>query len=403
MKILVLNCGSSSIKYQLLDMITATNYSLSASGIVERIGIEDAKIKHKTVDGRKLEKVENIPNHKVGIRLVLEILESVDYGVIRSKSEINAVGHRVAHGGENFKDSILINEVVEKDIEMCIELAPLHNPANLEGIRSVRELLPNVPQVAVFDTSFHQTISENFYLYGLPYKYYADYKVRKYGFHGTSHKYVMEEACKFLGVDVESQKIISCHLGNGASICAINKGKSAEISMGFTPASGLIMGTRAGKMDLGALLFIAKKEDLSMQECNDLINKKSGVLGISGVSSDMRDLENEAAKGNKRARLALDMYAHRIRHYIGAYAAVLNGVDILIFTGGIGENADTTRREVAMNLEYLGLEFDDAKNTGVRGELKIISKDNSKVKCLIVPTNEELVIAKDTLRIVNSI
>ena len=401
MIVLVLNCGSSSIKYQVIDMCDKEN--LLAKGLVERIGLTDGVLTHKPEGKERYEIVKNIPDHTVGIDLILGALVDKSHGVIASLEEIKAVGHRVAHGGEFFTESSLINDRVKIEIEKCSELAPLHNPANLKGIISMENLLPDVPQVAVFDTSFHQSIPQHAFLYAIPYEYYENLKIRKYGFHGTSHKYVAEKGCQILGLNFEKSKIITCHLGNGASIAAIKNGKSVETSMGFTPVDGLIMGTRCGNIDPGVLLYIAEREQLNFKGISDLINKKSGVAGISGISSDMRDLENAAAKGDEKAQLALDMYYHRVKKFIGSYAAVMEGVDLIIFTGGIGENDVILREKVATSFEYLGVDFDKDANAGTRGMDKVLSKENSKVKVMTVTTNEELVIASDTVRIVSEI
>ncbi|QKG79930.1 acetate/propionate family kinase [Tenuifilum thalassicum] len=401
MIVLVLNCGSSSIKYQLLNM--ADEGLLLAKGIVERVGFTDAKLTHKPEGKDKYVHVTSIPDHTTGINLILEALVDSNHGVISSINEITAVGHRVAHGGEFFTKSSLIDDFTKSEIEKCIELAPLHNPANLKGILSMEKLLPNVPQVAVFDTSFHQTMPKHAYLYAIPYEYYEKYKIRRYGFHGTSHKYVAQKACNMLGVDFEKQKIITCHLGNGASIAAINQGKSVDTSMGFTPVEGLIMGTRSGDIDAGVLLYLAEKENLSFKDVNDLINKKSGVAGISGLSSDMRDLENAAADGNERAQLALDMYYYRVKKYVGAYAAAMDGVDLIIFTGGIGENDPVLREKVSTAIDFMGVDFDIDANKGVRGKDKLLTKPESRVKVMVVTTNEELVIATDTANIVKEL
>jgi acetate kinase len=399
MKILVLNCGSSSIKYQLINM--ANNAELLAKGLLERVGLKDSELKHQPKGKDPYMLIQDVPNHEIGIELILKALLDAEHGVIESVNDIFAVGHRVAHGGENFSASALINENVKKNIEEVIELAPLHNPANLNGIISMEKQLPDVPQVAVFDTAFHQTIPQHAYMYALPYSLYEEDKIRRYGFHGTSHKYVFEKACDALFMRKDHVKAITCHLGNGASVAAIKNGKSIDTSMGLTPVEGLIMGTRAGDLDSGALLYIMKKKDLSVDDANDLINKKSGVLGISGVSYDMRDIENAAWNdGDKKAQLALDMYIYRIKKYIGAYAAAMGGVDLIIFTGGVGENGPETRELVCKGLEFLGVQFDPEKNTGLRGKLEMISKHESKVKVMVVPTNEELVIAHDTLKIV---
>jgi acetate kinase len=398
MKILVLNCGSSSIKYQLIDM--TNNADLLAKGLLERIGMENAELTHQPKNKDKFKLTKNIPDHQIGINLILLTLKDPVHGVIKNENEIYAVGHRVAHGGENFKQSVRITDFVKKDIEKCIELAPLHNPANLKGITSMEAILPKVPQVAVFDTSFHQTMEPKAYLYGIPYEYYEKYRIRRYGFHGTSHKFVAQKACDILGLNFEKVNIITCHLGNGASVAAIKKGKSVDTSMGFTPVEGLMMGTRCGDVDLGITLFLAEKEDLSIKETNDLFNKKSGIVGISGVSSDMRDVENAADAGNERAKVALEMYDYRVKKYIGAYAAAMGGADLVIFTGGIGENACSTRSGICKDMEFMGIDFDFEKNKGLRGVDALISKENSKTKVMVVTTNEELVIATDTYNIV---
>ncbi|MBW6478082.1 MAG: acetate kinase [Bacteroidales bacterium] len=400
MKILVLNCGSSSIKYQLINM--ANNAELLAKGLLERVGLKDSELKHQSKGKDKYYLIQDVPNHEVGIDLILKVLLDQDYGVIASVNDILAVGHRVAHGGEKFSASALITSEVKKNIEDVIELAPLHNPANLNGIVSMEKLMPNVPQVAVFDTAYHQSIPQHAYMYALPYELYENDKIRRYGFHGTSHKFVFETACDALFMRRDNIRAITCHLGNGASICAIKNGKSVDTSMGLTPVEGLVMGTRTGDLDLGALLYIMKKKELDLEAANNLINKKSGVLGISGISSDMRDIETAAWKeGNKRADLALEMYNYRIKKYIGAYAAAMGGVELIVFTGGVGENGPETREAICKGLEFLGVAFDAEKNTGLRGKLDMISKHDSKVKVMVVPTNEELVIAHDTLRIVS--
>jgi len=396
MKILILNCGSSSIKYQLFEI---EHEELLAKGIVERIGLDGSFIKNERNDGDKIKLEVEIPNHQVGIKYILEMLINKKHGSISGFGEINAVGHRLVHGGEKFKSSVLITDEVIQKMEECIDLAPLHNPPNLKGIYSMKDLLPDVPQVGVFDTAYHQSMPEHAFMYAIPYSLYKKYGIRKYGFHGTSHRYVSQRACEILNLDYSKQKIITCHLGNGASVAAIKYGKSVDTSMGLTPVEGLIMGTRTGDMDLGVMFYIMNKEEIGTQAANTLVNKQSGVLGISGVSSDMREIEKAAGEGNKRAQLALDMYHYRVRKYIGAYAAVMGGFDILVFTGGIGENGPETREEICKDFEFLGLEFDPEKNKGKRGEEVIISKEDSKVKVLVVPTNEELVIAQDTYEI----
>lgn len=399
MIVLVLNCGSSSIKYQLFDM--GEEADVKAKGVVERIGLNDSILTHKPTGKCKFEKIANIPDHTIGINMILDALTHDEHGVISELTDIRAVGHRVAHGGEFFTESVLVDDNVKNEIEKCIELAPLHNPANLKGILSMESLLPDVPQIAVFDTSFHQTMPEKSYLYAIPYKYYEKYKIRRYGFHGTSHKFVARKACKQLGWDMNEKKIITCHLGNGASIAAIQNGQSVDTSMGFTPVDGLIMGTRSGSIDPGVIMYIADKENLNMKGVSNLINKESGMTGISGISSDMRDIESAVDQGNKRAKLALDMYSWRVKKFIGAYAAVMGGVDLIIFTGGIGENDYMIREMISSDMEFLGVEFDKDVNTGLRGEDKILTKEGSKTLVMSITTNEELVIATDTMKIVN--
>ncbi len=379
----------------------ADGSTVLAKGLIEKIGMPDSQLTHKPMGKADYRVTSPIPDHQTGINLALEALIDTNHGVIESVTEIQAIGHRVAHGGEKFNKSVLITPEIQADIEACIELAPLHNPANLKGITSVQAILPDTPQVAVFDTSFHQTLPEHAYIYGIPYYYYEKYRIRKYGFHGTSHKFVMKKACEELGWDYREKKIISCHLGNGASVTAIKKGISVETSMGFTPVEGLIMGTRCGDLDLGVLLFLMEKEKMCCTELNDLINKRSGMLGITGVSSDMRNINQAANDGNSRAELGLQLYAYTVRKYIGAYAAVLNGVDLVLFTGGIGENDYQSRERILKDMDYLGLDFDanaNAKLIGVDGE---ITKPGSKVVALVVGTNEELVIASDTFDILS--
>jgi len=400
MKVLVLNCGSSSIKYQLLDM--KAEAELLAKGLVERIGLPEGILTHKGPHCKSLELNKPIPDHTVGIKLILDILVAPETGVINSLNDIDAVGHRVAHGGEYFDQSSFITPQARTNIENCCSLAPLHNPANLKGIDAMTTLLPGVPQVAVFDTSFHQTMPEYAFFYPLPYEYYEKYKIRRYGFHGTSHKFVAEKACKALNWDIKERKIITCHLGNGASICAIDKGISVDTSMGFTPVEGLMMGTRVGDLDLGAILHIMKADNIDVESANNLVNKKSGLQGFSGVSSDMRDLMEAGKKGNKRADVAIEMFAYRVRKYIGSYVAAMNGIDLIIFTGGIGENAWPVRERIASHLGYLGAHFDSNLNENTRGIDGTISTPDSKVKIMVVTTNEELVIARDTLRIVSA-
>ncbi len=398
MKILVLNCGSSSIKYQLFEM---TSKDVLSKGIVEKIGMHGSFLKNTRHDGDKVKLTGEIIDHQAGIEYVLGVMISKEHGCIKNINEINAVGHRVVHGAEEFNSSVKITDAVIKKMEECVDLAPLHNPPNLKGIYAMQQLLPDVPQVGVFDTAFHQTMPEEAYMYAIPYSLYEKYGIRRYGFHGTSHRFVSKRACEILSVDYFKQKIITCHLGNGASIAAIKNGESVDTSMGLTPVEGLMMGTRCGDLDLGVLTYIMQKEEIGLAATNTLINKHSGVLGVSGVSSDMREVEEAVENGNKRAKLALDIYNYRIRKYIGAYAAAMGGVDIIVYTGGIGENADTTRAGVSKDFEYLGLEFDFEKNKGIRGEEIVLSKENSKVVAMIVPTDEELVIAQDTLEIIS--
>ena len=398
MKILVLNCGSSSIKYQLFDM--TKNEEVLAKGIIEKIGLPDSVLKHKSIGKDSFEEEKPVSDHTVGIQWIIEVLLDPQKGVIKDKSEIKAAGHRAVHGGEYFHESTLITKQAKIEIENHIALAPLHNPANLKGIEAIENLIPGLPQVAVFDTSFHQSMPEHAYLYALPYEMYSEKKIRRYGFHGTSHKFVAEKGAASLGLNWQDLKIITCHLGNGSSVAAIDNGKSVDTSMGYTPVEGLVMGTRVGDIDLGVLLHLMETENMDVQAANNLVNKKSGLLGISGVSSDMRDIEDAAEQGNHRAQLALDIFAYRVKKYIGAYTAAMNGLDILIFTGGIGENGCLPRKMIAGNLQYLGIDFDLDRNKGLRGKDALISKDNSKVKVLIVTTNEELVIARDTYRII---
>ncbi len=398
MKIMVLNCGSSSIKYQLFNMLSK---EVLAKGIVEKIGLKGSFMKLEKHSGEKCRFEGEILDHQIGIEYILGVLTSQKHGCLKSLNEIEAVGHRVVQGGEKFKDSVFIDETVFAEIEKYCDLAPLHNPANLKGIVAMSTLIPGIRQVAVFDTSFHQTMPDYAYMYGIPYSLYTKYGIRRYGYHGTSHRFVAKKACDFLNVDINNQKIISCHLGNGASVAAIDGGKSVDTSMGFTPVEGLIMGTRTGDLDLGVLTFILDKEDIGLSSVNTIINKQSGMLGVTGISSDMREIELEAEKGHERAILGLKMYDYRIKKYIGAYAAALGGVDILIFTGGIGENADTTRRGVSGDLGFLGLELDDTINNGLRETTKVISKKESPGTIIVVTTDEELVIAEDTLRIID--
>ncbi len=396
MKILVLNCGSSSIKYQLFDM---TSGVVLAKGIVEKIGLKGSFLKNERFDGNKVKLEGEILDHQTGIEYLLGLMTSEKRGVIKDLNEIDAIGHRLVHGGELFKGSCYLDDVTIKGVEDCSDLAPLHNPANLKGIYAMKTLLPNVPQVGVFDTSFHQTMPDYSFMYALPYSLYKKYGIRRYGFHGTSHSYVSKRACEILNLEYDKQKIITCHLGNGASIAAIKDGKSLDTSMGLTPVEGLIMGTRSGDVDAGALTLIMEKEEIDYSSLNTLLNKHSGMLGISGISSDMREVESAAEEGDMRAILALKMYEYRIKKYIGAYAAAMGGVDLLIFTGGIGENASEIRENVCRDLEYMGLEFDKQINNGVRSKELVISKKGSRVTVMIVPTNEEFVIATETREI----
>ena len=398
MIVLVLNAGSSSIKYQLFNV---ENNEVLAKGMVDKIGMADSYLMNKRIDGDEVKLEGEILDHQSGIEFVLGVLISEKHGSISNLEEIHAVGHRVVHGGEAFHTSVLINQHVIDKIEACISLAPLHNPPNLKGIYAISELLPDTPQIAVFDTAFHQTMPKSAYMYAIPYSLYKKYGLRRYGFHGTSHHYVSRRACEIAGVDYQTQKIITCHLGNGASITAINHGKSVDTSMGLTPVEGMIMGTRSGDLDLGVLTFIIEKEELSVKEANTLINKHSGILGISGVSSDMREVEHAAEDGNNRARLALEMYDYRIIKYIGSYTAAMSGVDMIVFTGGIGENASRLRESVCKRFGYLGLDFDAEKNKEVKSQEAIITKTSSKVSVLVVPTNEELVIAQETVKVFN--
>ena len=400
MKILVLNCGSSSIKYKLYNM---TSKEVLAQGGIEKIALPDSFLKFTLPDGNKTVIEKYIPEHSEGIQLILEVLTSEEFGCIKSLDEINAVGHRLVHGGEKFNSSVLITPAVIKQVEECIDLAPLHNPANLKGVAAITKILPNVPQVGVFDTAFHQTMPAYAYMYPLPYNYYEEYGIRRYGFHGTSHRYVSKRACEFLGMDYKNSRIITAHIGGGGSITAIKNGESIDTSMGLTPVEGLMMGTRCGDVDLGAMTYLMEKAQLSVSDVNNIINKKSGVIGISGVSSDMRDIENAVAAGNERAKLALDMFEYRIKKYIAAFAGVLNGVDILVFTGGVGENQTYTRQYVCDGLKYLGIEIDNELNKVLRGEEKELSTPNSKVRVVVIPTDEELTIASDTLEIVEKL
>ncbi len=398
MKVLVLNCGSSSIKYKLFNM---ESNDVIAQGGIEKIGMKGSFLKLTLPNDQKVMLEGEILEHRAGIEYILGVLLSEKYGCIKSLDEIDAVGHRVVHGGEKFNSSVLINDEVIDMLEACIELAPLHNPPNLKGIYAIQELMPNTPQVGVFDTAFHQTMPDYAYMYGLPYSMYEKYGIRRYGFHGTSHRYVSKRACEFLNIPYEEQRIITAHIGNGGSITAIKNGKSIDTSMGMTPVEGLIMGTRSGDVDPGVLSYIMEKEHMGSAGISTLINKFSGVLGISGISSDMREIEAGIERGDKRAILAMEAYNYRIKKYIGAYAAVLGGVDVLVFTGGVGENQSVTREFVCKNMEYMGIELDEELNRKVRGIEVLLSKPSSKVKVVIIPTDEELTIANDTMEILN--
>jgi acetate kinase len=398
MIILVLNCGSSSIKYQVFDFTSGCE--MKAKGLLERIGLADSIFTHKPTGKEGFKLTSEIPDHTIGIDMVIKALTDPVHGVIKDITEIMAIGHRVVQGGEKFQESVLIDDDVKKAIETYCELAPLHNPANLKGILSVEKILPGVPQVAVFDTSFHQTMPDYAYMYAIPYEYYEKYKIRKYGYHGTSHKFVAIKAARILGKDFHKSKIITCHLGNGSSMAAINNGISVDTTMGFTPVDGLIMGTRTGSIDPGVLLYLADKEHLNLTGINNLINKKSGMAGITQLSSDMRDLETAAAEGHQKAQLALRMFAYRVKKYIGSFVAAMNGLDILIFTGGIGENDHNMRKMICSDMEYLGIVFNPEVNNGVRGKDIVISKPESEVIVMTVTTDEEFVIASDTSHIV---
>lgn len=397
MKVLVLNCGSSSLKYQLIDM---ANEEVLCIGLVERIGIEGSILKQEKdgVEG-KLIVEQPMKNHQDAIKLVLEGVVHPEFGGVKEISEVEAVGHRVVHGGEKFAKSVKINGEVMAALEECVELAPLHNPANIMGIEACEAILPGVPMVAVFDTAFHQTMPKKSYLYGLPHELYTKYGVRRYGFHGTSHKYVSQRAADMLGKNIEDVKIITCHLGNGASIAAVDGGKCVDTSMGFTPLEGLIMGTRCGDIDAAILPFLMEKEGLTAAGLSDLMNKQSGVYGMTGISSDFRDIEGAASKGDEKAQVALDAYVQRVQKYIGAYAAEMNGVDAVVFTAGVGENGIEIRESIASNMEFLGMKLDKEANK-VRGKERVISTEDSKVKMLLIPTNEELMIARDTVALV---
>jgi acetate kinase len=397
MKILVLNCGSSSVKYQLIDI---DNNLALAKGLVSRIGMSGAVLTHKPYDRNEVKISGEILDHIVAIEHVISVLLSPNHGVIKDKSEISAVGHRVVHGGEKFPDSVFITPEVMLELRNCIELAPLHNPHNIRGINACQRILPGIPQVAVFDTAFHQKMPPVAYIYGIPYILYKRYSIRRYGFHGTSHSFVSQRVSQLMNKSIKELKVITCHLGNGASMTAVDRGISVDTTMGFTPLEGLLMGTRSGDLDPAIILHIMAREELSLHEANTLLNKHSGMQGISGVSSDMRDIIEELNKGNAGAKLAFDIYCYRIRKYIGAYAAVMGGLDVLVFTAGVGENAPVVRKASCENLEFLGIKIDDQRNSQTIGKENIISTDDSKVKVWVIPTNEELVIAQDTKKIV---
>ena len=396
MKILVLNCGSSSIKYALYNMDTK---EVMTSGGAERVGLDGAFVKVKMANGEKKQIMHDIPEHTEGVKFIFSLLTDPEIGVIKDLKEIDAVGHRMVHGGEKFNKSVLLNEEVLKVFEECSDLAPLHNPANLKGVNAVSELMPGLPQVGVFDTAFHQTMPDYAYMYAVPYELYEKYAIRRYGFHGTSHRYVAQRVCDFLGVNPEDKKIITCHIGNGASIAAVDGGKCVDTSMGLTPLEGVMMGTRSGDIDGGAVAVLQKKLNLDADGISDLLNKKSGVLGITELSSDMREVEAACEKGEPKAVLAMQMYNYRIKKYIGAYAAAMGGVDIIVFTAGVGENQWSTRQESCEGLEFLGVKIDKELNKGLRGVEKVISTPDSKVTVCIIPTDEELMIATDTMNL----
>lgn len=396
MKILVLNCGSSSIKYALYNM---DDKSVMTSGGAERVGLDGAFVKVKLPNGEKKTVMHDIPEHTEGVKFIFSLLTDPEIGVIKDLNEIDAVGHRMVHGGEKFNKSVVLTDEVLKTFEECIDLAPLHNPANLKGVKAVSELMPGLPQVGVFDTAFHQTMPAHSYLYAIPYELYEKYGVRRYGFHGTSHRYVSKRVCDFLGVNPADKKVITCHIGNGGSIAAVDGGKCVDTSMGLTPLEGLMMGTRSGDIDGGAITFLEKKLGLDADGMSNLLNKKSGVLGITGISSDMREIESANDEGNERAKLALDMYCYRIKKYVGAYAAAMGGCDIIVFTAGVGENQASMREDVCKNMEYMGVKLDVEKNKTIRGEEAIISTPDSKVTVCVIPTDEELMIATDTMNL----
>ncbi len=396
MKILVLNCGSSSIKYALYDM---DDRSVMTSGGAERVGLDGAFVKVKMANGEKKQIMHDIPEHTEGVKFIFSLLTDPEIGVIKDLKEIDAVGHRMVHGGEKFNKSVVLDDEVLKVFEECSDLAPLHNPANLKGVKAVSELMPGLPQVGVFDTAFHQTMPKHSYLYAIPYDLYKEYGVRRYGFHGTSHRYVSQRVCEFLGVNAADKKIITCHIGNGGSIAAVDGGKCVDTSMGLTPLEGLMMGTRSGDIDGGAITFLQKKLNLDADGMSNLLNKKSGVAGVSGVSSDMREVDAAAQEGNELAKTALDMYNYRIKKYVGAYTAAMGGCDIIVFTAGVGENQSSMREEVCENMEWMGIKLDKEKNSAVHGEEAVISTPDSKVTVVVIPTDEELMIATDTMNL----
>lgn len=394
MNVLVLNCGSSSVKYKLFQMPEG---KVLAQGGVEKLGLSDSFLKLKLPSGEKVVLEKDMPEHTVAIDFILKTITGSEYGCIKSLSEIDAVGHRLVHGGDKFSESVVITDAVVESVKQCIDLAPLHNPSTLKGVAAVTELIPGVPQVGVFDTAFPQTMPQRAFMYALPYEYYEKYGVRRYGFHGTSHRFVSKRACEFLGLDYNKARIITAHIGNGASMCAIKEGKCIDTTMGLTPTEGLMMGTRVGDVDPGALVFIGEKEGLSMAQLSEVINKKSGVLGVSGVSSDMREIEEAISQGNERAKLALEMYDYRIKKYVGAFTAAMGGLDLLIFTGGVGENQTTTRKYVCEDMQYMGIEIDKTLNAKIHGDEALLSTKESKVKVVVIPTDEELMIALDTV------
>ena len=399
MKILVLNCGSSSIKYALYNM---DDKSVMTSGGAERVGLDGAFVKVKLANGEKKQVMHDIPEHTEGVKFIFSLLTDPEIGVIKDLSEIDAVGHRMVHGGEKFNKSVVLTDEVLKVFEECSDLAPLHNPANLKGVNAVSELMPNLPQVGVFDTAFHQTMPAKAYMYAIPYELYEQYGIRRYGFHGTSHRYVSKRVCDFLGVNPEDKKVITCHIGNGGSIAAVDGGKCVDTTMGLTPLEGVMMGTRSGDIDGGAVSFIQKKLNLDADGISNLLNKKSGVQGITGISSDMREVEAAEKAGNERAILAMEMYNYRIKKYIGAYAAAMNGCDIIVFTAGVGENQAGMRADVCKGMEWMGVKIDEAKNATIHGEEAVISAPDSKVTVVVVPTDEELMIASDTYEIISA-